>query len=289
MPARGAKLVLVGDAQQLGPLGRGGPFREACQRYGCVTLTTIVRQAAKWHQRAAKLLSAGRSERALHEFARRGHVDIGKDRRQAINHLVASFIKGDLRDTSDRLALASKNADVATINRKIQQARRQAGCLGTSACVNGELLFENDRVLFRKNSQVIGVKNGSFGTLQGFDERSEVAFVRLDGDCRTKTPGKVVRVDLREYKDLSLGYCSSVFRAQGVTQDKVFVLGDQLDKESGYVALTRSRGETKIFLSQEAAGEKLVAFAKSLKADNAKTLATTHLQEAQNLTLKKTL
>ena len=64
--------------------------------------------------------------------------------------------------------------------------------------------------------------------------------MRLDGDRRSKTPGKVVRVDLREYKDLALGYCSSVFRAQGVTQDNVFVLGDQLDKEAGYVALTRS-------------------------------------------------
>ena len=178
--------------------------------------------------------------KALHEFARRGLVDIAKDRRQAINRLVASYIKADLRDVTDRLALASKNADVASINRKIQQARRQAGCLGNSASVNGELLFENDRVLFRKNSRVIGVKNGSFGTLVGFDERFQVAFVRLDGDRRTKTPGKVVRVDLREYKDLTLGYCSSVFRAQGVTQDNVFVLGDQLDKEAGYVALTRS-------------------------------------------------
>ena len=44
-----------------------------------------------------------------------------------------------------------------------------------------------------------------------------------------------------------------------------------------------------IFLSKEAAGDKLVNFAKSLKADNAKTLATTQLQEAQTLTLKKTL
>ena len=42
-----------------------------------------------------------------------------------------------------------------------------------------------------------------------------------------------------------------------------------------------------IFLSKDAAGDKLVNFAKSLKTDNAKTLATTHLQEAQTLTLKK--
>ena len=231
---------------------------------------------------------AARTER-VHEFARRGLVDVSKDCRQAINHLAAAYANGDVRDVTDRLALATKNEDVNNINRKIQQARRRAGCLGSPVYVNGQLLFENDRLLFRANSREMGVKIGSFGTLEGFDERNEIVFVRLDKERGAKTPGRVVPVNLRKYEDLTLGYCSSVFRARGMTQDRVFVLGDQLDKEGGYVALTRSRGETKIFLSQEAAGEKLTAFVKSLKADNAKALASTHLQEAQSLTLKKTL
>ena len=227
---------------------------------------------------------------SIHEFARRGLVDIAKDRRQAINRLVASYIKADLRDVTDRLALASKNADVAKINRKIQQARRQAGCLGNSASVNGELLFENDRVLFRKTHGRWGVRLRLGRPDRLCSERFQVAFVgALDRrwpqqNARQGGAGRFARI-----QGSALGYCSSVFRAQGVTQDNVFVLGDQLDKEAGYVALMRSRLKTMIFLSKEAAGDKLVNFAKSLKADNAKTLATTQLQEAQTLTLKKTL
>ena len=63
------------------------------------------------------------------------------------------------------------------------------------------------------------------------------------------------------------------------------MLGDGIDRASGYVALSRAKCETKIFLSKEAAGEDLAALAKSLKADNAKTLASSHLQPEQNLTL----
>jgi conjugative relaxase-like TrwC/TraI family protein len=279
----GAKLVLVGDAAQLGPLGRGAPFLQACKRYGAASLTTIVRTAAKWHQRSAKLLSAGRPERALREFARRGLVDVAKNRRQAINNLVASFVKGGLQNTKDRLALATRNADVELINKKIQQARRSAGFLGNSVAVNGQLLFEKDRVLFRKNSLDLGVKNGTYGTLQSFDKRFRCAYVRLDGS------GKVVKVDLRKYKELAPGYCSSVFRAQGVTQERVLVLGDNLDRAAGYVALSRSQIETKIFMSKDAAGEQLATFTKSLKADNTKTLATSHVQAEQTLTLQRRL
>jgi conjugative relaxase-like TrwC/TraI family protein len=276
-----ATLVLVGDAAQLGPLGRGAPFLDVCKRYGSVTLTTIVRAKLKWLQRSVKLLSAGRSERALREFARRGLVDIAKNRRQTIEHLVASFAKGGLRDTSNCLALATRNADVDLINKKIQQARRSAGFLGNSVTINGQLLFENDRVLFRKNVRALGVQNGSYGTLQAFDERFQHAYVRLDGSK------KVVKVDLREYTHLSLGYCSSNFRAQGVTQDRVLVLGDGLDRAGGYVALSRSRQETKIFLSKDAAGEHLAAFAKSLKSDNSKTLASAHLEHGPTLQLRR--
>jgi conjugative relaxase-like TrwC/TraI family protein len=271
-----AKLVCVGDAAQLPPLGAGAPFRDACRRYGVATIQSIVRQAQSWHRRSVILLAHGRPERALQEFARRGLVDVSTTKRTAIDKLVANFAKSGLRDTRDRLALATQNSDVERINRRIQESRRTAGHLGTAVSVKGALLFQNDRVLFRKNDSVLGVKNGSFGTLVSIDERERYLKVRLDGSS------KVVMVDLRKYSDLSLGYASSIFRSQGVTQDRVFVLGDGLDRQGGYVALSRSKKETEIFISKEAAGENLAAFAKSLKSDHSKTLATSQLSREQS-------
>jgi conjugative relaxase-like TrwC/TraI family protein len=271
-----AKLVLVGDADQLGPLSAGAPFREVCRRFGVATLTTIVRQTELWHQRAVKLLSKGRSDRALQEFARRGLLDISPNRRRAIDALVADFAAtGGLRDTRDRVALAVRTADVEQINSKIQHARKREGVLGRPTIVDGRLLFENDRVVFRKNCRVLGVKNGTFGVIESLDERERVVTVRLDN-------GRTVRVDLQKYSSVFPGYCSSNFRAQGITQTNVFVFADGLDRQGGYVALSRARATTKIFLSEEAAGENLAQFTRALKTDNAKTLATSELRNEQS-------
>ena len=66
-----------------------------------------------------------------------------------------------------------------------------------------------------------------------------------------------VSVNTSEFKDLRLGYAQHVYKGQGMTVDKAFVLtgGWQTDRERAYVALSRAQERTDIYASHEDLGE----------------------------------
>ncbi len=61
----GAKLVLVGDPEQLQPIEAGTPFRDLVEKHGAARLTEIHRQKEGWQKQASKDLAEARSHRAL--------------------------------------------------------------------------------------------------------------------------------------------------------------------------------------------------------------------------------
>src|SRR5262249_13163758 len=151
----GAKLVMLGDAQQLQPLSYGAPFAAACRKLGAVKLTTIVRQLNLWQRRAVKLLAHGRSARALHEYARRGFVHVAKSKQHAMKELVQAYARSSLSHVKEKLILAGTNEEVAQLNKMVQAARRHL--LGSASIrVGNSVIHENDQVLFRKNQQMKG-------------------------------------------------------------------------------------------------------------------------------------
>jgi len=60
-----------------------------------------------------------------------------------------------------------------------------------------------------------------------------------------------------EFGDLRLSYAQHVYKAQGRTVQRAFVLtgGWQTDRERAYVALTRARDRTDLYASREDLGE----------------------------------
>src|SRR3546814_13160632 len=67
---RGAKVVLVGDAQQLQANEAGAAFRSLAERHGAVQNTVVRRQPAKRQHDSTRHLRTGRAGDAL-----RPHVD----------------------------------------------------------------------------------------------------------------------------------------------------------------------------------------------------------------------
>ncbi|OAG78189.1 conjugal transfer protein TraA [Acetobacter malorum] len=57
----GAKVVLVGDPEQLQAIEAGGAFRAVAERVGSVEITTVRRQREGWQQAATKELATGRT------------------------------------------------------------------------------------------------------------------------------------------------------------------------------------------------------------------------------------
>ncbi|HWY91093.1 MAG TPA: hypothetical protein VNY31_10520, partial [Solirubrobacteraceae bacterium] len=66
-----------------------------------------------------------------------------------------------------------------------------------------------------------------------------------------------VNVNTGDFGDVRLAYAQHVYKAQGRTVDQAFVLtgGWQTDRERAYVALTRARERTDIYVSRDDLGE----------------------------------
>ena len=103
-----------------------------------------------------------------------------------------------------------------------------------------------DRILCRRNSDTLGVRNGTRGTVTA-----------VDSDCGTLTceTDRGNRVELsRGY--LEAGYVQHAYAltghaAQGLTVERAFVLGSDRGRlqEWGYVALSRASANTRLFIT----------------------------------------
>ncbi|MGA8745484.1 MAG: helicase C-terminal domain-containing protein [Solirubrobacterales bacterium] len=64
-------------------------------------------------------------------------------------------------------------------------------------------------------------------------------------------------VDTANFSDLNLGYALHVYKAQGITAEASGILtgGWQTDREHAYVALSRAREKTQVYVAREDPGE----------------------------------
>ena len=72
----GAKVILVGDNEQLPPIEAGGAFRGIIERTGYFELSTIQRQKEEWQKEATALLSgdSGKVAEALDTYREKGKI-----------------------------------------------------------------------------------------------------------------------------------------------------------------------------------------------------------------------
>ncbi len=78
----GAKVVLVGDPEQLQAIEAGAAFRAIAERHGVAEITEVRRQRAEWQREATRELATGRTEVALSRYERAGMV-VGHGTREA--------------------------------------------------------------------------------------------------------------------------------------------------------------------------------------------------------------
>lgn len=261
-----AKLILVGDSEQLQSIEAGGSFKGLEKRFGAAELTEIQRQKEEWSREAVKDFHKGDAEKGLKAFQERGLLTIADDRKGAQKELIAAWREGGVKAPKENLILASTRAEVRALNRAAQEERAINGRLGSkSVSVEGEKIFQGDRVVISKNSRLLGVRNGDLGTVKEIEGKS----VRIELDN-----GRTTRINVDTFKDVTLGYAVTTHKAQGATAEKVFVLGGgpMTDKHMAVVQVSRARGETKVFIEKAEAGG-LTQIAREMSRDQKKELA----------------
>jgi conjugative relaxase-like TrwC/TraI family protein len=322
----GAKVVLVGDNRQLSSIDAGGALRTLSRELGAETieLTTNRRQAAidqAWERQALAQLRTGEVASALDAYAEHERLTLTEDVHVARAQLIEAWWGVHEQSTA---ILAVRRADVAALNDLARERRVAAGELGEELrLASGKAFSVGDRVLFDKNERVaavddaehrreatLQVRNGTFGTVVAVTSSAPKSLTR-EGDLRGDDAhgrgdipgdGMALLVDLdaggrvalgHAYveESTSLGYALTVFRAQGVTVDHAFVLGDEtLFQEAAYTAMSRGRTSNHLYATmgddlrsevghevRDDRGDAMASLVTSLSASREQTMAIDHL------------
>ena len=252
--AAGAKLVLVGDPEQLQPINAGAAFRAVAERIGFVELEGVRRQGEDWQRAASQAFARHGTAEGISAYAQRGGVRMAETREEAGAEIVRDVLDDmAARPEGSRIVLAHRRADVRELNASIREARQKRGELAgefSYATNDGERKFApGDRIIFLENNRDVGVKNGMLGLVEAVEDGKLTA--RLDSPSG-RGEGRAVSVSTADYAAVDHGYATTIHKSQGATVDRSFVLASEtMDRHLTYVAMTRHRDGAALYASRE--------------------------------------
>ncbi|NNU35554.1 Ti-type conjugative transfer relaxase TraA [Rhizobium sophorae] len=262
----GAKLVLVGDHEQLQAIGAGAPFRAIAGAVGHAQLSEVRRQKADWQKQASIDFASHRTAAGLSAYVARGSVHLKSDRAETLKAIIADYVADRSANPNDtRIAMAHRRDDVRAINAGIRARLQDRGELAKGSNPSGdkgeELSYQTshgkrsfargDRIVFLENDRDLGVKNGMLGEVIAV--APDAIQVRLDGKAQTPDGQRQVTVPVNRYQSFDHGYATTIHKTQGATVDRSFVLASTtMDRHLTYVAMTRHREAVQLYAGLDA-------------------------------------
>jgi Ti-type conjugative transfer relaxase TraA len=259
--ARGAKIVLVGDHEQLQAIGAGAPFRAITEEIGHAELSEIRRQRMDWQREASVDFATHRTAEGLAAYRDHGNISFAETGEDARGQIVRDYLADrDQRPDGTRVAMAHRRVDVRAINDAIRTELQERGELAQGE-ENGALTFQTndgsrefapgDRIVFLENNRDLGVKNGMLGTVErveaGRPGAGPMIVAQLDG-----RGGDSVSVPMGDYQAIDHGYATTIHKNQGATVDRSYVLASgTMDRHLTYVAMTRHRDGVQLYAAQD--------------------------------------
>ncbi len=283
----GAKVVLVGDAMQLQPIGAGAAFRAIAERIGSAELAGVRRQQDQWARDASSRLARGDTAAGLEIYARRGHLVEAENRDELVSRLVRDWadarrkmimpsqpgrgvrpgtgiaaLNGGGRLRGDALlVLAHTNRDVHRLNAALRKVMREEGALGAARNFRTERSVREfaagDRIIFLENARFLEpraggnnpqyVRNGMFGTVVSTGNAFRAPLLSVRLDS-----GSEIVLSEDSYRNIDHGYAVTIHKSQGATVDRTFVLASgMMDRHLTYVSMTRHRHRADLYAARE--------------------------------------
>lgn len=253
-----AKLVTVGDTQQLQPIRFGPIFKGILERIGFCEIKEIYRQKQEWQRIATSKLAEGKVSEGLKHYDVHGCIHFSKTAHDAKLQVVLDW--KNLNQEQDIklnkiLVTTFKNSDVMELNQLIRKERLNAGDISDGKIIkalNGNLMVSiNERLLMLKTNRKLGIENGNFATV--INVNNEELIVKIDGK-----DNREMKINLKQYNHFDYGYAATVHKVQGATFDHTLVLssGFGWDKHLTYVALSRHRETCNIYTDKESYANK---------------------------------
>ncbi len=257
--AAGAKVLLVGDQQQLSAVQAGGAFGLLSRRTHTAELTGLWRFQNRWEAHATRLLRDGEPA-ALDAY--RSHDRLHSGLREDVLDAAYSAWRTDTEAGRDALLVAADNATVIELNAR---GRSDAILTGRAShhgveLQDGTTAGVGDRIITRHNDRRLPVgegdhvRNGNTWVITSMHPNGSV-MAQLINRANDRKPAKE---DSRhndntgrpqvmlpaEYvaEHVDLGYAITAQRVQSRTVDTAHVItGPGMSREHLYVALSRGR------------------------------------------------
>ncbi|EJT00813.1 AAA family ATPase, partial [Rhizobium sp. CCGE 510] len=212
----GAKLVLVGDPDQLQPIEAGAAFRAIADRIGYAELETIYRQREDWMRAASLDLARGNVGAALARYQSHDRLHSSTLKAEAVEQLIGDWNR-EYDPAKTTLMLAHLRRDVRLLNDMARAKLVERGLVSegrTFRTADGMRPFAaGDQIVFLKNDTALGVKNGMLGKVVEAAPNRVVVSV---GEGQQK---RHVAVEQRAYSNLDHGYATTIHKSQGATVD----------------------------------------------------------------------
>ncbi len=270
----GAKLIMVGDPDQLQPIGLGDGFRAIADKIGYYELDQVWRQKEQWQKDATMQLANGHVREAYNGYETNGRIKpLFLTREQARNDLIQDYV-GDYGKESNScsntssIILTYRRAEVDQINQQVREYLKQAGLIveieGAKFRTQQGLieLGKGEEIIFTKNHTALGIYNGTRGVVEKVSVGSDfhgIITIRLN-DGNGNLDKSTVSINTKEYNYINYGYATTIHKAQGLTVDKAYLLADRyMNHNSFYVAASRHRNDIGVYLDKETFNDKEAA------------------------------
>jgi conjugative relaxase-like TrwC/TraI family protein len=243
------KAVLIGDPHQLPAVGAGGLFAGIVERHGAIELAENRRQHNPDERRALEAVRNGLGRDYLAFAQGTGRLVASETPLATRARLLADWWAAARDDLPGSVMIALRRRDVADLNALARATMETDGRLGAERLqLSAGEFAPGDRIVCLLNSDALGVRNGTLGTVDTVDPARRTLTLRTDRGDRAELG--------RAYLDLGHvrhGYALTGHSAQGVTVERAFVLGTggQRLQEWGYVALSRAREQTRLYVTGE--------------------------------------
>jgi len=223
----GAKILFVGDRNQLSPVGWAGGLEKTVSICGSEVLNQSRRQQNVNHQQATKLLSQYRIREALDIYWEEGVIKVAENESEANSMAVRSFVNSYIEkaraiERDDLVSIRSKaitvfeNKTREILNNQVREELKEAGILKGveqrvlvgSTIKDGKKekyylnLCPGEQIVFTRNVNLLGkggIFNGEVGTILKISKPNKDGLSKIDILVhRANGKKEKVRLDLNE-------------------------------------------------------------------------------------------
>jgi|GEM_PF-2002637 len=283
----GAKVILIGDNNQLPAIGMAGSLKVASDIAGSSKLTEVKRQRDPDQARATYLLGHYKIDEAIELYRKEGIINVYDNKEEVQKSLVSDYIsryidqanllsKDDLASIRSIVICAYTNESVTKLNKQVRQQLKEAGIIKGYGDIfkignkNIELM-RGEQIVFEANSYKNGILNGEVGTVVSFSrintdqDKIDTNGNKISEFCKldhgiikvlvNKADGtkKLVNLDTRQKSiRFNYGYAMTAHKLQGASIDHTLIY---YEKEVGYeafnVMMTRHRDSVKLYANKQ--------------------------------------